>query len=124
MSQNPVNASGLSAQQRFLEEFLKCDETDEPWGDGHDAMAIEQNLNDITVRYTFQIAHEPLRPGGNLIYPCDSCAPGNSTGYECSWPIPMPTPEQLLQEIERTGRSIRVPGPGEPRAPLSDFDDV
>ncbi|KAG8801711.1 hypothetical protein FRC18_007727 [Serendipita sp. 400] len=109
---------------RGFDNSLFSDETEDNWNSGDVEMLIEQGNNDVTTRYTFQIAHEPLRPGGNLIFPCNSCTPGNTTGYECPWPIPTPTSDELQLEIARTGRAIRAPGPGEPHAPLNDIDDL
>ena len=88
------------------------------WSDDDDEMNQEDSA-DLTARISFLPAHEPLRPGGNLIFPCDSCTPGNTTGYTCPWPIAVPTAEQIELESQRTGRMIRAPGQDEVKAPLS-----
>lgn len=98
-------------------------EQDEDWDNDADEI-MQVDSDDVTARISFLPAHEPLRPGGSLIFPCESCAPGNSTGYECDWPIPMPTPEEIQLESQRTGRMIRAPRVDELKAPLSLADDV
>jgi len=90
----------------------------EDWSDDDEEMT-QEDAEDLTARISFLPAHEPLRPGGNLIFPCNSCAPGNTTGYTCSWPIAMPTFDQIELESQRTGRMIRAPGQDEVKAPLS-----
>ncbi|KIM34035.1 hypothetical protein M408DRAFT_325567 [Serendipita vermifera MAFF 305830] len=84
-----------------------------------DEEMTQDESEDVTARISFLPAHEPLCPGGNLIFPCDSCTPGNITDYECQWPISMPTEEQINMETQRTGRMIRAPGANELRAPLA-----
>ena len=96
-------------------------EQDDEWDDDEE---MELDPEDITARLSFLPAHEPLRPGGNLIFPCESCMAGNSTGYQCQWPIPMPTEEEIRLESQRTGRVIRIPQADEPKMPLSFADDV
>jgi hypothetical protein len=98
-------------------------ERDEDWDDDTDEI-MQVDPEDVTARISFLPAHEPLSPGGSLIFPCESCAPGNSTGYTCDWPIPMPTPEEIQLESQRTGRMIRAPRVDELKAPLSLADDV
>jgi hypothetical protein len=92
--------------------------------DDHSDELMHVDDEDITARVPFLPAHEPLRPGGNLLFPCESCAPGNGTGYECDWPIPIPTAEEIELETQRTGRVIRAPRIDELKAPLSLAHDV
>lgn len=54
---------------------------------------------------------EPYFPGGNLIWPCPSCAPGNNTGYVCVDPIPEPSAGEALAESQRLGRLLIAPRP-------------
>lgn len=79
---------------------------------------MDEDTDDFTVNVG-AIAQELVKPGGDLVFPCDSCNPGNATGFECDTPIPMPTKEQVDAETERIRRPIRLPQPGEPRASLS-----
>lgn len=88
------------------------------WTDDDDDEMLQDDAEDVTARISFLPAHEPLRPGGNLIFPCDSCTPGNATGYVCPLPISLPTSEQINLEAQRTGRIIRAPQMDELRAPL------
>lgn len=107
----------LGPSRGFGEDIFATDDDDM-----QDAEWDNEDMEDITTR--FAPTHQAPRPGGDLIFPCDSCLPGNPTGFECDYPIPMPSQDDVNLEIQRTGRIIRPPTGGEPRAPLSLGDHV
>jgi hypothetical protein len=90
----------------------------------HEGERMDDDPSEVRTQYNLLFGHDPMRPGGDLVFPCDSCLPGNNTGYQCSWPIPMPTTDEINHEVHRTGRVIRPPQAGEKRAPLSLGNDV
>ncbi|KAG8904687.1 hypothetical protein FRB99_001328 [Tulasnella sp. 403] len=87
-----------------------------PGGDG-DVLMGSQGMSQRSV---LQPLPDPP-PGGNLVFPCPSCYPGNITGYTCQEPIQMPSPEQMTMEQQASrpmGPPIRPPGRGDVRASL------
>jgi hypothetical protein len=111
----PSPLLSLGPNRGFGQDILVTDDDmNDGWDDNED---MEGFVEDVTAHLVQP--HEPSRPGGNLIFPCDSCQSGNITGYDCDYPIPMPSAEEIDRETQRTGSIIRAPEVGERRAPLS-----